>query len=215
MRIVPYALLVATLASLPLRAQSTVDSSLQAYINGIKAIDNHAHPLLPPEAGVPPDTDNDALPLAGIPDFPMPYGLDPTNPRWIVAWRALYGYRYNDESDAHVRELVAAKAALAQKEGDQLANWMLDRMGTETMLANRVAMGRGLEPPRFRWVSFVDALLFPSISLGKLPSLPIGAFSTRARPRCSAGICERSMCPRFRERWMSISARSSSRRWIG
>jgi hypothetical protein len=29
------------------------------------------------------------------------------------------------------------------------------------MFANRVAMGRGLTTPRFRWVSFVDALLFP------------------------------------------------------
>ena len=29
------------------------------------------------------------------------------------------------------------------------------------MFANRVALGRGLKEPRFRWVSFVDALLFP------------------------------------------------------
>ena len=29
------------------------------------------------------------------------------------------------------------------------------------MFANRVAMGPGLEPPRFRWVPFDDALLFP------------------------------------------------------
>jgi predicted TIM-barrel fold metal-dependent hydrolase len=29
------------------------------------------------------------------------------------------------------------------------------------MLANRVAMGPGLSPPRFRWVSFVDALMLP------------------------------------------------------
>jgi predicted TIM-barrel fold metal-dependent hydrolase len=29
------------------------------------------------------------------------------------------------------------------------------------MFANRVAMGRGLANPRFRWVSFVDALIFP------------------------------------------------------
>jgi uncharacterized protein len=160
-RLVPYAVLVATLASLPLRAQSPVDSSLQTYIDGIKAIDNHAHPLLPPEPGVPPDMDNDALPLTGIPDFPLPYGFEPSNPRWIVPWRALYGYQYDDESDAHVHELVAAKQALAQKEGDQLANWLLDRMGVERMLGNRVVMGRGLEPPRFRWVAFVDALLFP------------------------------------------------------
>jgi hypothetical protein len=29
------------------------------------------------------------------------------------------------------------------------------------MLANRVAMGTGVEPPRFRWVPYADALLFP------------------------------------------------------
>jgi uncharacterized protein len=28
-------------------------------------------------------------------------------------------------------------------------------------LANRVAMGRGLQPPRFRWVPFDDALMYP------------------------------------------------------
>jgi hypothetical protein len=171
-RIFRYAFVIATLASLPVHAQSAVDSSLLAYINGIKAIDNHAHPLLPPEPGVPADTDNDALPLAGIPDFPMPYGLDPANPRWIVPWRALYGYRYSDMSDTHVRELVQAKAALASKQGDQFANWALDRMGTETMLANRVVMGPGLQPPRFRWVSFVDALLFPLDVSGEAAMTP-------------------------------------------
>src|SRR6185503_15381434 len=31
----------------------------------------------------------------------------------------------------------------------------------ERELANRVAPGRGLTAPRFRWVPFVDALLFP------------------------------------------------------
>ena len=30
-----------------------------------------------------------------------------------------------------------------------------------TLLANRVAMGPGLVPPRFRWVSYVDALMLP------------------------------------------------------
>jgi len=156
-----YAILIGALASVQLGAQTSVDSSLLTYMNRIKAIDDHAHPLLPPAPGVPADTDNDALPLAGIPDFPMPYGLDPSNPRWIAPWRALYGYRYNDATDAHVRAVVQAKAALARQHGDQLANWALDQMGTDVMLGNRVVMGRGLEAPRFRWVSFVDPLLFP------------------------------------------------------
>jgi predicted TIM-barrel fold metal-dependent hydrolase len=34
-------------------------------------------------------------------------------------------------------------------------------MNVDVMLANRVEMGKGIEPPRFRWVPYADALLFP------------------------------------------------------
>src|SRR5579864_6240951 len=34
-------------------------------------------------------------------------------------------------------------------------------MGVEIMLANRVAMGPSIQPPRFRWVPYADALIFP------------------------------------------------------
>jgi predicted TIM-barrel fold metal-dependent hydrolase len=48
-----------------------------------------------------------------------------------------------------------------QREGDGYPAWVLDRMGVEVMLANRVRMGRGIATPRFRWVPYADALLFP------------------------------------------------------
>jgi hypothetical protein len=48
-----------------------------------------------------------------------------------------------------------------QREGENYPNWVLDQLGIESELANRVAMGRGLKPPRFRWVAFDDTLLFP------------------------------------------------------
>jgi hypothetical protein len=48
-----------------------------------------------------------------------------------------------------------------REQGDNFPNWVLDQLGIETELANRVALGRGLQPPRFRWVPFDDALLFP------------------------------------------------------
>jgi predicted TIM-barrel fold metal-dependent hydrolase len=38
---------------------------------------------------------------------------------------------------------------------------VLEQMGVETMLANRVAMGTSVQPPRFRWVPYADALIFP------------------------------------------------------
>jgi predicted TIM-barrel fold metal-dependent hydrolase len=34
-------------------------------------------------------------------------------------------------------------------------------MGVAVMFANRVTMGAGIQPPRFRWVPYADALLFP------------------------------------------------------
>ena len=47
------------------------------------------------------------------------------------------------------------------EKGASYPAWVLDQIGTETMMANRVALGAGLTPPRFRWVSFVDALMLP------------------------------------------------------
>ena len=60
-----------------------------------------------------------------------------------------------------MKELLAAKEQVKQREGENYPNWVLDQLGIESELANRVAMGRGLKPPRFLWVPFDDTLLFP------------------------------------------------------
>jgi predicted TIM-barrel fold metal-dependent hydrolase len=48
-----------------------------------------------------------------------------------------------------------------QQKGNAYPEWVLDQMGVEVMLANRVAMGQTIQPPRFRWVPYADALIFP------------------------------------------------------
>ncbi len=141
--------------------QAGVDRDLLSDINKIKAIDNHAHPLKYVAAGDPADTEFDALPLDAIPQFPLPLRLFPNNREFIRAWHDIYGYSHNDMSEAHMRELMTAKQDIAKQKGDGSPAWILDQLNIETMFANRVAMGRGLTAPRFRWVSFVDALLFP------------------------------------------------------
>jgi hypothetical protein len=73
----------------------------------------------------------------------------------------LYHYPYDDMKPDHVKELLLAKQKIMQQQVDNYPNWVLDQLGIETELANRVAMGRGLKPPRFRWVPFDDALLLP------------------------------------------------------
>jgi len=151
--------LVFIFLALMLRAQ-TADPQLLAEINRIKAIDNHSHPPKLVAAGEK-DDDFDALPCDPLdPSDPTTISR-PENPQYLAAWKALYNYPYNDRAPEHIKELLQAKQKVMQQQGDNFPNWVLDQLGIETELANRVAMGRGLQPPRFRWVPFDDALMFP------------------------------------------------------
>ena len=152
------------LLPLPLVAQDShqlkPDASLFEEINHIKAIDNHSHPQALDNAGQP-DDDFDALPCDPLEPTAAGLMFREDNPVYIKAWKAMFGYKYDDATPEHVKELVAAKEQVKQREGENYPNWVLDQLGIESELANRVAMGRGLEPPRFRWVPFDDTLLFP------------------------------------------------------
>lgn len=151
--------LVPMFLAVMLRAQSA-DPQLLAEINKIKAIDNHSHPPKVVAAGEK-DDDFDALPCDPLEPSDPTTVSRPENPQYIAAWKALYNYPYNDRNPEHVRELLQTKQKIMQEQGDNFPNWVLDQLGIETELANRVALGRGLQPPRFRWVPFDDALLFP------------------------------------------------------
>src|SRR4051812_45202710 len=72
-------------------AQTPVDSVLLSYINSIRAIDSHAHPMRPVSIGAPADSEFDALPLDGIPPFPVPARLAGVDPIWKTAQAALFG----------------------------------------------------------------------------------------------------------------------------
>lgn len=138
----------------------TADPQLLAEIKKIKAIDNHSHPPKLVSPGEK-DDDFDALPCDPLePSDPTTIGR-PENPQYLAAWKALYRYPYNDMAPDHVKELLAARQKVMQEQGDNFPNWVLDQLGIETELANRIALGRGLKPPRFRWVPFDDALLLP------------------------------------------------------
>ncbi|HEV2182317.1 MAG TPA: amidohydrolase family protein [Candidatus Acidoferrales bacterium] len=153
-------LLVLLVFAAPLAAAQKPDPALLARIYSIRAIDNHSHAPALPVNGVA-DDEYDALPCAPLePTDPTITGR-PENPQFIAAWKALYGYKYDDMAPAHVRELLAAKARMKKEQGSNYPAWVLDHLGIETELANRVAMGRGLKSPRFRWVPFDDALLLP------------------------------------------------------
>jgi predicted TIM-barrel fold metal-dependent hydrolase len=153
----------------PLGAHTTPDPALVTAIAAIKAIDNHAHPLRAlkenerdTEWG---DLSYHTLETAATDpgaEMPLvPFRLRPTSPEFIAVWQALYAFSPSAFTKEVVQELVRVKQRIMREQADKYPAWVLDKIGIETMLANRVVMDRSLPTPRFRWVPYVDALMFP------------------------------------------------------
>src|SRR5262249_17933144 len=123
------------------------DADLLAKIQKIRAIDNHAHTPTVLRSG---ETDDgyDALPCEPLEPTDATLTSRPYNPAFLEAWKKLFGYKYEDRSPEHVKELIAAKEKLRAEKADAYSAWVLDQLGIETQFANRVAMGRGLVAPR-------------------------------------------------------------------
>ena len=145
----------------PATAQAPVDADLARYINAIRAIDSHAHPMRPIPSGAPADSEFDALPLDGIPPFEVPNRLKADDPIWRAAQYAFYKIPVDKSGADYHTSLKAAVAAMQKSQGQNFPLWALDQAGIDVMMSNRIAMGVGLAQPRFRWVAFVDPLLFP------------------------------------------------------
>src|SRR4029077_11691827 len=93
--------------------------------------------------------------------------LRPENPETVAAARALFSFPFADMVGAHGKWLVDKKAALKrQYPGPAYFNHVLDQIGIETSMANRVAMADYLDPARFKWVFFVDCFMFPFDNAG-------------------------------------------------
>jgi hypothetical protein len=113
-------------------------------ISAIKIFDHHAHPGL---AGDPELDPAPALPGSA------PFRLRPDNPDWAAATRALF----SPTSKAQLKKL---------NPGPKYFNAILDRLGIETSVANRITMSPDLDPARFKWVFYIDPVLFPFDNAG-------------------------------------------------
>jgi hypothetical protein len=127
---------------------------LLLQIEQIPAFDHHAHP------GFSDDPDVDAM--AGSPDTSLPLRTRDDNPELIAAAKSLFGYPYNDLSSEHSKWLVEKKAELKkQYPGTAYFDMILDKLNTESSVANRAMMADYLDPKRFPWVFFADSFLWP------------------------------------------------------
>jgi len=137
------------------------DPGLMKEIDEIKAIDNHSHPPALSGPNGEKDDDFDALPCDPLEPTAAGWFFREDNPVYIKAWQKMFGYKYDDMKPEHVTELLLAKEDVKKREGDNYPNWVLEQLGIETELANRIALGPGQRPPYFLWVAFDDTLLFP------------------------------------------------------
>ncbi len=123
-------------------------------IEKIPAFDHHAHP------GFADDPDVDAM--AAPPDASEPLRTRDDNPELIAAAKALFGYPYDDLSAEHAKWLVAKKSELKkQYPGAAYFDLILDKINTESSVANRAMMADYLDPKRFPWVFFADSFMWP------------------------------------------------------
>lgn len=149
-----------------------IDPGIAQAIDSIQAIDNHAHPLLAPPLDAT-EKEFDALPVDSLEPESDPPAMRPDFPLLGAAWKALYGFDTPPPLDAAgLQRLNDARARVKSEHGDQYPAWVLDQAKTSAMLSNRVAMGRGVQPPRFLWVPYVDALLFPLDNTGMAAASP-------------------------------------------
>jgi len=137
--------------------QPSSDTELAKFISKIKAVDNHAHP----NTINPDDKGADALPLDGLGAIELPARVRPESQTWIDASHALYGFKDAVPGEKAMKDQAGIISNLMKQKGEGFPNWALDQANIEVMFANRITMGPGLSSPRFRWVSYVDALLFP------------------------------------------------------
>src|ERR1700720_4175488 len=127
---------------------------LLPQIEKIPAFDHHAHP------GFADDPDVDAM--AAPPDASEALRTRDDNPELIAAAKALFGYPYADLSPEHSKWLVAKKGELKkQYAGTAYFNMILDKINSESSVANRAMMADYLDPQRFPWVFFADSFMWP------------------------------------------------------
>jgi hypothetical protein len=133
---------------------------LLGQIDRIPIYDNHSH------ATFPDDSDMDAM--ASPPDESTVLRLRDSNPEFVAAAKALFGYPYADFSPDHAKWLIDKKKAAEAAGGTAYWDSILDKMNIEICLANRVALAPYLNPKRFHWVFFVDSFLFPFDNHGQI-----------------------------------------------
>ena len=135
------------------------------------------------------DVDADALPPDAISDLALPTPMLEGSPYLPQALACHFRFQRQRWRLANaVSTLLRKREDLQKSKGDAYPVWVLNQTDTAIMLANRVAMGRGLTSERFKWVPFVDTFLFPLQNKSFKSRDPEHAHSSSAKNLSSRAI---------------------------
>lgn len=196
-----------------------IDPELWRFLSSTPAIDNHAHPVLSPPA-LATDRGFDALPVDNMAPQTDPLAWRTDFAPLAEAWAALWNFHGQPPLGPGAQsELDAIRNRVRQREGARYSDWVLGQAGIGTMLANRVTMGIGVQPPHFRWVPYDDALLFPLSNTGLAAATPDRQQffpledQLRARYLRDAGV--RAMPPTLKAYWQQVVLPTLARQKAG
>jgi uncharacterized protein len=140
-------------------AAQEVDPQLMAYIDSVRAIDNHSHVVAP---DLERDTAYDALRCEILgPGGTLAPGNTRFGPDLQAAWKALYDFAGESDSAETLKQWQSRQKVVRDKLGAGYFDWVVQQGGLDIVLANRISMAPQLGSSRFRWVPYADALLFP------------------------------------------------------
>src|SRR5262249_45692846 len=93
-------------------------------------------------------------------------------PIWRLAQSTLYNVPAALTGQGYHTSLKTAVTNRVRSEGQHFPEWALDQAGIDVMMANRVSVGPGLSPARFKWIAFSDALMLPLDVRGEAARTP-------------------------------------------
>lgn len=146
-------------------------------VMALRSVDDHGHPL--PSGTEAINLESPINPYDGALGFRM----RPTNPEYVEAWRALWGYEHADFDPAHLGGLIELKLA-AQKRPDYY-EWMLDRLNCDAMLYIAMAPIQTFPASRFHWCAHVDWILWPFVNPEEKDRVFVPGFLEANREHCA------------------------------
>jgi predicted TIM-barrel fold metal-dependent hydrolase len=141
---------------------NTKYKELHDFIWETQFVDVHSHPAAGPVKYDANDYYPTLQPYITLPYFPIDKTrISVTDALEVDALKALFGYTKDDVTEADLPELEQLHKEFWEPGNVESFNKAMDICGIDKVFSNLATLGDDLDPKRFLWIPFVDALIYP------------------------------------------------------